>query len=299
MSYPDGLSAFPITPANEDGSIDLGALRELVLPLVEAKVDSIGLLGSTGSYMYLSREERRRATEAAVVVSGDVPIIAGIGALRTDDAVRLAQDAKTAGASAGLLAPVSYTPLTEGEVFEHFSSVARESGLPICIYDNPGTTHFTFSPELIGRLSRIEGIVAVKSPAPGPTEIGAHHATLKAVVRDGFSLGYSGDWNSTEGLLSGASSWYSVLGGLFPNACLAIVRAAQRNDAGEARRLNAALEPIWSLFKEFSSLRVVYAIAEQRRAIRAKPPRPILPLAQLARAKVEAVLATLPADLLR
>ncbi|MGO4569882.1 dihydrodipicolinate synthase family protein [Rhizobium sp. 2YAF20] len=299
MTYPDGLSAFPITPTNEDGSIDLGALRELVLPLVEARVDSIGLLGSTGTYMYLSREERRRATEAAVAISGGVPIIAGIGALRTDDSVRLAQDARAAGASAGLLAPVSYTPLTDEEVFEHFSTVARESGLPICIYDNPGTTHFTFSPELLGRLSRIEGIVAVKSPAPGAAEIRAHHFALKTVVRNGCSLGYSGDWDSAEGLIAGASSWYSVIGGLFPITCLAIVRAAQRNDAGEARRLNAHLEPIWSLFKEFSSLRVVYTIAELNRAIHAKPPRPILPLSPPARAKVETALAGLPADLLR
>ena len=37
---------------------------------------------------------------------------------------------------------MSYTPLTEDEVFEHFATVARESGLPLCIYDNPGTTHF-------------------------------------------------------------------------------------------------------------------------------------------------------------
>ncbi|TCU07588.1 dihydrodipicolinate synthase family protein [Rhizobium sullae] len=297
MKYPDGLSAFPITPANVDGSVDLGALRQVLSPLLDARVDSIGLLGSTGTYMYLSREERCRAIETAADMSGPVPIIAGIGALRTDDAVRLAQDARSAGASAGLLAPVSYTPLTDDEVFEHFSTVARESGLPLCIYDNPGTTHFKFTSGLIGRLSRIERIVAVKSPAPEPAGIKSHHAELRAAVRDGFSLGYSGDWNSVEGLIAGASTWYSVLGGLFPHTCLSMVRAAQRNDADEARRLNATLEPVWSLFKEFSSLRVVYTIAELNHAIHAKPPRPILPLAPSARAKVEAALAGLPSGL--
>ncbi|WP_455874257.1 dihydrodipicolinate synthase family protein [Rhizobium yanglingense] len=297
MTYPDGLSAFPITPANDDGSIDLGALRQLLSPLLDARADSIGLLGSTGTYMYLSRAERRRAIEVAADMSGPVPIIAGIGALRTDDAVRLAQDARAAGATAGLLAPVSYTPLTDDEVFEHFSTVAREGGLPLCIYDNPGTTHFRFTSGLIGRLSRTEGIVAVKSPAPDPAQIGSHHSELAASVRGGFSLGYSGDWNSIEGLIAGASTWYSVLGGIFPHTCLSMVRAAQRNDTGEARRLNATLEPIWSLFKEFSSLRVVYTIAEFNRAIHAKPPRPILPLAPPARAKVEAALAGLHASL--
>jgi Dihydrodipicolinate synthetase family len=164
----EGLSAFPITPSDARGQVDVTALRRLVARLCAAKVDSIGLLGSTGTYAYLSRSERRRAMEAALdEVGGQAPILVGVGALRTDEAVRLAQDAKAAGAAAGLLAPVSYTPLTEDEVFEHFATVARESGLPLCIYDNPGTTHFRFSPALIGRLSRLPEIIAVKSPVSG------------------------------------------------------------------------------------------------------------------------------------
>ena len=161
-----GLSAFPITPADAEGRVEVDALRRLVASLCAAKVDSIGLLGSTGTYAYLSRIERRRALDAAIEEAGaQAPILVGVGALRTDDAVRLAEDAKAAGAAAGLLAPVSYTPLAEEEVFQHFATVARASGLPLCIYDNPGTTHFRFSPALVGRLSRLPGIIAVKSPA--------------------------------------------------------------------------------------------------------------------------------------
>ena len=106
-----GLSAFPITPADAGGRVDVAALRKLVAPLCAARVDSIGLLGSTGSYPYLSRAERRQALEAALEeASGRLPILVGVGALRTDETVVLAQDAKAAGAAAGLLAPVSYTP---------------------------------------------------------------------------------------------------------------------------------------------------------------------------------------------
>ena len=142
-----GLSAFPITPTEANGKVDTEALKRLLMPLVAAQVDSIGLLGSTGTYPFLSRTERRRATDAALEeTSGKVPLLVGIGALRTDEAIALAQDAKAAGAYAGLLAPVSYTPLTDAEVFEHFSAVASESGLPICIYDNFSTTHFKFLP---------------------------------------------------------------------------------------------------------------------------------------------------------
>jgi 4-hydroxy-tetrahydrodipicolinate synthase len=282
-----GLSAFQITPADPTGNVDTAALKRLLAPLVAAKVDSIGLLGSTGTYPFLSRAERRRATDAALEeINGTVPVLVGIGALRTDEAIALAQDAKAAGASAGLLAAVSYTPLFVDEVFEHFSAVAAASRLPIVIYDNFATTHFRFTPELVGRIARIPGVVAVKGTAPTPDLIVEHHRQLRSVVPSGFSVGYSGDWNATEALIAGGDAWYSVAAGLFPNACLAITRAAQSGNAAEARRLDAAMQPLWALFKEFSSLRVMYAAAGIKGISAAAPPRPILPLPDAAKDKI-------------
>lgn len=288
-----GLSAFPITPADPTGRVDTAALKRLLAPLVAAKVDSIGLLGSTGTYPFLPRAERRRATDAALEeINGTVPVLVGIGALRTDEAIALAQDAKAAGASAGLLAAVSYTPLTEAEVYEHFSAVAAASGLPICIYDNFGTTHFRFTPELVGRIAHLPGVVAVKATAP--SELAADHLKqLRSVVPSGFSVGYSGDWNATEALIAGGDAWYSVAAGLFPNACLAITRAAQSGNAAEARRLDAAMQPLWALFKEFSSLRVMYAAAGIKGICAAAPPRPILPLPDPAKDRIAKALKDL------
>lgn len=289
-----GLSAFPITPAETDGRVDLPALRRLVARLCGVDVDAVGLLGSTGSYPYLTREERRRALDAALdEAGGRVPVMAGVGALRTDEAVRLAQDARAAGAAAGLLAAVSYTPLTDDEVFEHVSTVARESGLPLCIYDNPSTTHFRFGPDLIGRVSRLPGVVAVKSPGQEPQAVAGHLAGLRAVVPPDVSLGYSGDWTTTEALIAGADAWYSVVAGLFPQVALDIVRAVQRGDAAEARRLDARLAPLWALFRDYSSLRVMFACADLLDLCHAAPPRPILPLGEEARRRVAAVIRAL------
>lgn len=294
MSCFSGLAAFPITPASPEGRVDTDALRRLTAPLAAAGVDSIGLLGSTGTYAYLARSERRRALEAALdAVGGRVPVLVGIGALRTDEAVALARDAREAGAAAGLLAAVSYTPLTEDEVFAHVAAVAGESGLPLCLYDNPGTTHFRFTPALIGRLARLPGVVALKSPAPEASGMAAHHGALGAAVPEGFSIGYSGDWNAAEALLAGGQAWYSVAAGLFPEPCLRIARAALAGDAPSARAENARLEPLWALFRAQSSLRVMYAAAEFLGVCRTPPPRPILPLAEPARRAVAAVLTEL------
>jgi 4-hydroxy-tetrahydrodipicolinate synthase len=113
MSIFTGMSAFPITPADPDGRVDTAALDRLLERLKLANVDAVGLLGSTGTYAYLTRPERQRAVDAASsCISGAIPLIVGVGALRTDEAVALARDAQHSGASALLLAPVSYAPLT-------------------------------------------------------------------------------------------------------------------------------------------------------------------------------------------
>ena len=294
MSFTKGLSAFPITPMNANGRVDTPALQRLVAPLAAAKVDSIGLLGSTGSYPFLTRDERRRATDAAIgEVNGRVPVLVGIGALRLDEVIHLARDAKAAGAAAGLLAPVSYTPLTHDEVFELFRIVAAETELPLVIYDNFATTHFTFTPELIGRIARIPGVVTLKGTAPDANAIADHLKQRRAAVPKGFPIGYAGDWNVTEALLAGGEAWYSVAAGLFPNSCLTLTRAALAGKAEEARRLNAALQPLWDLFKQYSSLRVIYAAVDILGITDAKPPKPVLPLPDAAQDKVATVLKAL------
>ena len=294
MTLFQGLSAFPITPADEQGRIDTDGLQALLKRLADARVGSVGLLGSTGIYPYLTRAERRRAVEAAVdQVGGRTPVMVGIGALRTDEAVRLGQDAKGAGADAVLLAPVSYAPLTDEEVFTHFTSVAEAVGLPLCIYNNPGTTHFTFGDELIARLSRVSRVCAVKNPALDPNALPGGLRTLRAAASPGFSVGYSVDWKAAEAMLAGGDAWYSVAGGLFPAACMEIVAAIEAGHAEEARALNARLQPLWDLFVEFSSLRVMYAAVNLLGLCRAVPPRPILPLPEDMQRRIGQVLRAL------
>lgn len=286
MSSPfHGLSAFPPTPADPEGRVDTEGLGRLLERLCEAGVASIGLLGSTGIYAYLTREERLRAVRAAVeCVRGRVPLVVGAGTLRTDHAVDLARDAEAAGADALLLAPVSYTPLTQEEAYQHFLAVAKATRLPLCIYNNPGTTHFTFSRGLLQRLSDIETIQAVKMPLPVDGDLRGELALLRE--KTDLAIGYSGDWGAAEALSSGADAWYSVIGGLLPRTALALTRAAMAGNDGEARRLDGLLQPLWDLFKAYGSIRVVYMLAGHFPDVRAELPRPLLPLGPADRQRV-------------
>ena len=291
-----GLSAFPLTPANADGEVDTDAVGRLVERLVEAGVHSVGLLGSTGIYAYLDPSERARAVAAAVeAIAGRVPLMVGVGALRTSWARQLAAAAELAGADGLLLAPMSYAQLTDGEVVEHYRAVAGATALPMCIYNNPGTTNFAFSEALIASLTRIPTIHAIKMPLPEDGNYRDEMKRLRVATPNEFSIGYSGDWGAAPSLLAGGDAWYSVVGGLLPHIALRLTRAASCGDAEEALRLDQTLEPLWALFRAHGSIRVMYAVADRLSLRVGDPPAPLRRVDALVSAAVEATLDRLAA----
>lgn len=259
-----GLSAFPLSPMNR-GVIDEMAFIRLIERLVDAGVDSIGALGSTGNYAYLTREERATIAQLAVKHSGDVPVIIGISALSTREVLVLAEEAQEVGASAVLLAPMSYQKLSENEVFGLYETVTRQLSVPLCVYDNPGTTHFEFSDELHGRIAQLPNVGSIKIPGV-PAEPDAARVRverLRTLIPSHVTIGVSGDPLAATGLNAGCEAWYSVIGGLFPQTALAITRASQAGNTQEALRLSESLNPLWELFSQHGgSLRVVATAAE-------------------------------------
>ena len=275
-----GLSAFPLTPMNENG-LDEVAFARLIERLSAAGVDAIGALGSTGNYAYLLPTERMRIAQLAVAHAGPVPVMIGIGALRTRDVLALAEQAQHVGASAVLLAPVSYQALSSEEVFTLYEAVTRTLSIPLCVYDNPGTTHFTFSDELHGRIAQLPNVRSIKIPGvPLSAEAAkARIDRLRARIPSHVTIGISGDAYAAQGLNCGCEAWYSVLGGLFPETALALVRAAQAGDGSEVLRQSERLQPLWALFKQYGSLRVM-ATAARLMGLVTSPalPLPLQPL---------------------
>ncbi len=275
-----GLSAFPLTPMNENG-LDEVAFARLIERLSAAGVDAIGALGSTGNYAYLLPTERMRIAQLAVAHAGPVPVMIGIGALRTRDVLALVEQAQHVGASAVLLAPVSYQALSSEEVFTLYETVTRTLSIPLCVYDNPGTTHFTFSDELHGRIAQLPNVRSIKIPGvPLSAEAAkARIDRLRARIPSHVTIGISGDAYAAQGLNCGCEAWYSVLGGLFPETALALVRAAQAGDGSEVLRQSERLQPLWALFKQYGSLRVM-ATAARLMGLVTSPalPLPLQPL---------------------
>jgi 4-hydroxy-tetrahydrodipicolinate synthase len=283
-----GLSAFPLTPLHDD-VFQQDAYARLVTRLHAAGVDSITALGSTGSYAYLDRDERRLVAETAVQAAGDTPVLVGIGALRTSRVQALAEDAQNAGASGVLLAPVSYQKLTEDDVFGLYEDVTAGLSVPLVVYDNPGTTQFTFSDELYARIATLPNVTSIKIPSlPAvPEHARERVGTIRSLVPGHVTIGISGDSAASTGLGAGCEVWYSVIGGTLPALALALARSAQAGDAAAATAESQRLQPLWAMFASHGSLRVTAAIAEHLGLVPpASLPRPLRGLNAETRARV-------------
>ncbi|GAA2687763.1 MULTISPECIES: dihydrodipicolinate synthase family protein [Actinosynnema] len=290
-----GLGAFPLTPFAGD-AVDEGAFCGLVERLAASGVDSITALGSTGSGAYLTAEERARVARLAVRHAGDVPVLVGVGALRASRALANARAAEDAGAAGVLLAPMTYQPLGDDEVFELFRLVTEGVDLPVVVYDNPGTTHFAFTTALYGRIAGLPGIASIK--IPGGSGHPARVREIRAAIPEHVTIGISGDAFGAAGLNAGCDAWYSAVAGTLPDPALRVTRAALAGRAEEAVAESERLAPLWGLFAEHGgSVRVIAAIAEHLGLVpRDCLPLPVRGLDEAQRARVVRVVADLGLD---
>jgi 4-hydroxy-tetrahydrodipicolinate synthase len=131
--------------------------------LIQGGVHGLFPVGSQGEFYALTFEEKKRVIEVVVQeTKGRVPVYAGTGAVTTRDAVALTKMAEEAGVSAvSVLTPYFIRP-NEEELFEHYSTIAKATRLPVLLYNNPQRTGVNISAEFVTRASKIENIVGIK-----------------------------------------------------------------------------------------------------------------------------------------
>ena len=226
-----GLLAYPITPLDDDGDLDLAALGRLVDAAVRAGVDGVVVLASSGDGRAFDEAERDRVVRAAREAAGSVPLHVAVSAPVTHQAVRNARAAERAGADGLVLAPFSYAPLVGDEVAGLVRAVAAASTLPLCFYNKPVQTGYDLTPELLVELAGTTAIRGVKDPAALPTRRGTRVEVLRDAlgaagpdVAERVSVGLSGDVALTSGAPL-ADAWHTGLAALAPVEYVALRRA--------------------------------------------------------------------------
>ena len=151
-----------ITPF-KDNAIDEETFKRFVEWQISEGTDGLVPVGTTGESPTLTHEEHMRVVEICIdVAGGRVPVIAGAGSNSTDEAIRLAKHAKTAGADAALVVTPYYNKPTQEGLFQHYDAIHREANIPIIIYKIPARSVIDMGVDTMKRLSELPNIIGVK-----------------------------------------------------------------------------------------------------------------------------------------
>ncbi len=266
-----------------DLSLDIPACRKTLTALVADGIDGLVLLGTVGENNSLRPEEKRFALRTGVeAVGGRVPLVAGVSELTTDRAIEYVRDAEKIGVDALMLLPAMVYVPTPDELYAHFRAVAEATALPIMLYNNPPAYRVSIELETLERLAAIPNIVAIKESAPDPRRF----TDIANRCGDRFTMLAGLDDVALEGFMLGATGWVSGLTSAFPRESVAMVRAAQRGDWTEARRIYRWFMPLLHLDADHDLVQSI-KLAEQvmgRGSERVRMPR--LPLTGARRADV-------------
>ena len=253
------LPAIP-TPMQDDGSLDIPALKRMLDWHVAEGTDGIVVVGTTGESPTVDFDEHCLLIKTTVDhIAGRIPIIAGTGANSTPEAIKLAQYAKEAGADAHLSVVPYYNKPTQEGLYQHFKAIAEAVELPLILYNVPGRTVADLANDTTLRLAQVKNIVGIKD-ATGNLERGAD--LLKRAPK-GFAV-YSGDDATGVALvLLGGHGCISVTATVAPKLMHEMVAAALAGDVKRARDTHFKLLGLHkNLFLEANPIPAKWAVQQ-------------------------------------
>lgn len=260
------------TPMIENGEIDYQEAARLACHLVETGSDGIVVAGTTGESPVLTSEEKCRLFAVIKETVGErAAVVAGTGSNNTAASIALTKEAEKLGCDGiMLIAPYYNKPSQEG-LYQHFQAVARETSLPILLYNVPGRTSVNLLPETVARLAEIDNIVAVKEASGSLDQV----VEIRRQTPDEFMI-YSGDDSLTLPILAvGGHGVISVASHLAGTMLKEMVKSYLAGNVVKARQLHLKLFPLFKvLFVTTNPVPVKAAL--DLAGIKAGPPR--LPL---------------------
>ena len=213
---PHWTGVFPAitTQMHKDGSLDLDATAVHVEALIKSGINGLIFLGSLGENQPMTGDEKRRVMEAMIqVVNGRVQVLSGVAETSTTEAIRYTRDMEQLGADGVMLMPAMLYKGDPDETLTHFRTVAKSTGLPIMIYNNPISYANDITPELFARLADQKNFVALKESSGDVRRITDLHNT----VGDRYAIFTGVDNLALEASILGIDGWVAGTGIAFPS----------------------------------------------------------------------------------
>jgi len=264
-----------VTPFAADGSVAEGALRAHVERLIEHGSSAVVACGTTGETPTLTAQEHTQVVRACVEqAAGRVPVVAGAGSNDTRVAAQTLRAVADAGADAALVVAPAYNRPSQDGIYQHFTTLARGSALPMLVYNVPSRTVTDVEPAALARIVTEcpDVVIGIKDSSGDLTRVGEHRARLgpnflQLTGNDELALAF----NTLGGI-----GCISVTANVAPRLCADLQAASRAGDHDTALSLQDRLAPLHAaLFSDASPGPVKYALT---RLVPGFPPALRLPI---------------------
>ncbi|CAN5538497.1 4-hydroxy-tetrahydrodipicolinate synthase [soil metagenome] len=254
-----GIYTALVTPFR-DGEIDIPAFERLIEGQIDAGIDGIVVIGTTGETPTLSPDEREQVVRLAVqIANGRCQVLAGTGSYSTKDAAAATAAAEKLGVDGALVVAPYYNKPSQEGLFRHFQAIAQAAELPIMLYNIPGRCGVDINAETVERLAAAcPTIVSIKEASGSVDRVGALFARMPAT----FTILSGDDGLTLPFMAAGAVGVVSVASNLLPAEICALVRALDGGDYTAARGMQRRLAGLFKdLFIEPNPVPVKTALA--------------------------------------
>lgn len=270
-----------VTPF-KDGKVDEASLRNLIKWHLQEGTHGILVLGTTGEAVTVDLEERKRVMEIALEeAKGKVPLIVGTGTNDTQKVLKYTKLAEEMGFDAALIVTPYYNKPTQNGLYEHYSYIAKNTNIPIILYNVPGRTSVNLLPETTAKLSQIENIVAIKEACGDIKQV----TELLLKCPKDFTILSGDDFTAYATVMLGGKGVISVAANVMPREMSQLMESALNGDVAKAQELNLKLYPLYKAM--FVETNPVPAKAALWLMGKIETPEVRLPLSQLSEKSLE------------
>lgn len=234
-----GTGVALVTPFKKDFSVDTEALVRLVNFVIDGGVEYLVVLGTTGEPATLTNDEKELVIKTIVDANnGRLPLVLGVGGNNTAQVVEELKTRDFSNFSAILSVSPYYNKPTQEGIYQHFSAIAKESPVPVILYNVPGRTASNVLPSTVVRLANeFKNVIAIKEAAG---DIVQAMKLIQAAPKD-FLVISGDDMVTLPMVLAGGAGVISVIGEGFPRQFSDMVRLGLERKVDEAYKLHYQL----------------------------------------------------------
>ena len=251
-----GVFTALLTPF-KNGALDEVSFRSFIDFQIESGIHGLVPVGTTGESPTVSHEEHKLAVEICIDQADKrVPVIAGSGSNNTAEAIELTNHACEMGADAALIVTPYYNKPNQEGLYAHYESIAKNSDIPIIIYNIPGRSIVDMSLETMNKLFQIKNIIGVKDATSDISRVFKY----KSVIGNSFNQLSGEDATTLAYMAYGGHGSISVTSNIAPKLCSDFMNLCLNRKFDEASKINDKLMKLHEcLFLEPSPGPVKYA----------------------------------------